>query len=261
MVEYEYLYQIAVFCAILIITGISSKVISIIIKGWFRSWTPVVRAHVQRLISVSVWVVGVMLAVQQIGLSIDFLLLLIGLFGFGVLLAIRGALENIGARYFHDVYVPFKVGEVIMVGGSSGKVIEINPITTILLTADEKLISVPNSLFLHEKVENLTPHVWREILVPMTISGNMDLPEFEDEILRTCNKMRVYLDERFPPVLTVKDRSEKSVDLVLTLMVKKTSKKNEIIREINQKINEMESEAKNRISGFRKMKEYFASKK
>ncbi len=261
MAEFDYLYQIALFGAILIVTAISSRGVKLIIKGMFRSWAPVVRAHFQRLISISVWVIGLILAVGQLGLRIDFLLLLIGLFGIGVLMAIKGALENIGARYFHDVYVPFKIGDLIKAGESSGKVIEINPITTILLTDDEKLISVPNSLFLHEKVENLTPHVWREILVPMTINSDFDLPDFESEILRACNKMKIYLDERFPPILTVKDRGERSVDLVLTLMVKEPSKKNEIIKAINEKINEMESEAENRVSGFRKMKESLTATK
>ncbi len=261
MAVYDFLYQIAIFVAVLVITAFSALVIKIILGTMFRSWAPVVRTHVQRIISGVVWLVGLVLAVQLVGLRIDFLLLLIALFIIGVLIAIRGALENIGARYFHDVYVPFKVGDVIKTGESSGKVIEINPIATILLTDDEKLISVPNSLFIREKVENLTPQIWQEILVPITISGSVDLPEFESEILRACNKMKVYLDERFPPILTVKNRDEKSVDLVLTLMVKEPSKKNAIIYEINKKIGELENEIKDGVFGFRKMKKILSATK
>lgn len=246
MAEYDFVYQIATFGTILILTFVASWVFSLLIRGMFRNWVPVVRAHVQRLVSVSIWTIGLMFAIQQLGLRMDFLLLLIGLLGLGALLAVRDALENIGAKYFSDVYVPFKVGDVIKVGNSSGKVIEINPITTILLTDDENLISVPNSMILKEKVENLTPRVWKEILVPMTISSRINLPAFESEVLKTCNRMKMYLDERFPPILTVKGRDWRSIELVLTLMVKEPSKKNEIIKEINQKIAEIEDKMSQR---------------
>jgi len=59
-------------------------------------------------------------------------------------------------------------------------------------------------------------------------------------VLKFSNKIRKYLDERFPPVLTVKSRSRQSIGLVLTLMVKEPDKKNEIIDEINRKISEIE---------------------
>jgi len=240
MIWYDILYNIAIFAVIVTATAVLAKIISILIKGMFRTWAPVVRAHTQRLVSIGIWVIGLIFAIEQLGLRTDLFLLILGLLGIGALLAVKDTLENIGARYFSDVYVPFKVGNIIKVGNSSGKVIEINPITTVLLTDDKKLISVPNSVFVKEKVVNMTPHVWKEILVPIAISGDIDLPEFESEVLKACNKMRIYLDDRFPPVLTVKGRGKKYVDLVLSLMVKAPSKKNEIINNVNQKISEIE---------------------
>jgi small conductance mechanosensitive channel len=242
----DFLYQIVVFATIVIITAVFAKIFGHLIKAVFKTWAPVVRAHVQRLVSVCIWGIGLLIGIQQLGLRMDFLLLLIGLFGVAVLIAVKDSLENIGAKYFSDVYVPFKVGDMIKVGNTSGRVIEINPITTVLLTDNERLISIPNSLFLKEKVENVTPHIWKEILVPLSISSNINLPEFESEVLKACNRMRRYLDERFPPILTVKGRDKRSVGLVLTLMVKEPSKKNEIIEEINRKISEIEDKMKRR---------------
>ena len=246
MIPYDILYKIAVFAVIVAVTAVLAKLFGLFIGGIFRAWAPVVRSHVQRLVSASIWVVGLIFAIEQLGLRTDLFLLILGLLGIGALLAIKDTLENIGAKYFSDVYVPFKVGDIIKVGNSSGKVIEINPITTVLLTDDKKLISIPNSVFLREEVVNMTPHVWKEILVPITIRSSVDLPNFESEVLKTSNRMRRYLDARFPPVLTVRGRGKKSVDLVLTLMVKEPSKKNEIIREINQKISEIEDKMRRR---------------
>ncbi|MEM2889729.1 MAG: mechanosensitive ion channel family protein [Candidatus Hadarchaeum sp.] len=236
----DLILELAIFVAILLGTFLAAKIFSLVVRGVFRNWVPAVRSHFQRLVSITIWVIGLIFAFQQLGLRLDFLLLILGLIGIGVLIAVKDTLMNIGAKYFSDVYVPFKVGDIIKVAGSTGKVIEINPITTVLLTKNEELVSIPNSLFLKEKMRNITPHVWKEILVPITIGSGIDLPQFESEVLKACNKIRKYLDERFPPVLTVKSRNQRSLSLVLALMVKEPDKKNEIIDEINRKISEIE---------------------
>lgn len=204
-----------------------------------KEWVPSLRTSLQKLASVTVWGIGLILAIGVLGLNTNLLLLLVGLLGLGMLLAMREVLENVGAKYFTDIYVPFKVGDIIRVGEYSGKVIEINPVATVLLTKDEHLISIPNSSFLKEKMVNPTPHVWKEILIPITISSSLSLPEFESEVLRACNRLRQYLDGRFPPILTVRGRNNKYVNLVLTLMVKEPSKKGEIAETLNRRISEM----------------------
>ncbi|MGC8817091.1 MAG: mechanosensitive ion channel domain-containing protein [Candidatus Hadarchaeum sp.] len=236
----DLLPELAVFAATVLVTFFVVKIFNLVVRGMFRNWVPAVRSHIQKLVSITIWAIGLIFAFQRLGLQLNFLLLILGLIGLGVLIALKDTLENIGAKYFSDVYVPFKVGDIIKVAGSTGKVIEINPITTVLLTKNEEVVSIPNSLFLREKMKNITPHVWREILVPITIDSKIDLPEFESKVMAACNKIKKYLDERFPPVLTVKGRNRRSVNLVLTLMVKDPDKKSEIIDEVNRKISEIE---------------------
>ncbi|MEM1981316.1 MAG: mechanosensitive ion channel, partial [Candidatus Hadarchaeales archaeon] len=102
-----------------------------------KEWVPSLRTSLQKLASVTVWGIGLILAIGVLGLNTNLLLLLVGLLGLGMLLAMREVLENVGAKYFTDIYVPFKVGDIIRVGEYSGKVIEINPVATVLLTKDE----------------------------------------------------------------------------------------------------------------------------
>lgn len=246
MTPYELLYQIALFAVTMAAAALVAKIVSLVIGGTFRTWAPRVRAEFQRIVSITIWVIGLLFAIQQLGLRTDFLLLLIGLFGVIVVIAVRDSLENIGAKYFSDVYVPFKLGDVVQVGNTSGKVIEINPITTVLLTRDSKLVSVPNSLFLREKVINKTQYAWEEILISITLSSAVDLPKFESAVLKNCNRMRRYLDDRFPPIMTIKRRDKKSVELVLTIMTKDPSKRHEITEELNQKISEIGDKMKRR---------------
>jgi len=239
VISYELLYHIVSFLSIILATWVVARVLSTLLGKLLKGVAPLVAVHAKRLIWIFIWLLGVLFALEQLGLRIDVLLLLIGLLGAALLIANREVLQNFASKYFSDVYIPFKVGDTIKVREYSGKVIEINPMSTILITDEEEVVSIPNSIFIRETVVNITPQVWKEVTIPILISGEIDLAEFESETLKSCNKLKLHLDERFPPILTVKNREAKSTELVLTLMIKEPNRKDAIISEINSKVAEI----------------------
>jgi small-conductance mechanosensitive channel len=160
------------------------------------------------------------------------------LLGVATIVALRQPLENFGAKYFTDVYTPFKIGDTIRVGVHAGRVIEVNAMTTVLLSEDDHLVSLPNSVFLRESVVNLTPQAWKEVIVPITLPGGLDLASFENTMLRAFSRMRGRLDRRYPPVFTVKSRSAQSTDLVLTVMIRRPEDRDPVMAEVNLRITE-----------------------
>jgi len=66
LAAYDFLYQIAIFGGILIVTFIFSSLLGIVIRRLFKGWIPVIRSHVQRFVTIVVWIGGGMLAVQQL---------------------------------------------------------------------------------------------------------------------------------------------------------------------------------------------------
>jgi small conductance mechanosensitive channel len=188
--------------------------------------------------------IGILFALEQIGLRIEILLLLVAIIAIALVIANRETLENLASKYFADFYIPFKVGDSIAIHGYSGKVIEINPVSTILISDKEDLVSIPNSFFLKEVVVNNTPKAWKEVAIPIMISNDIPLANFESEILRSCNKFRHHLDERFPPILAVKSRDDKTTELTLTLMVKEPEKKDALVSTINSKVSEIQDQMK-----------------
>ena len=237
--ELEPMRPIISFAIIVLATWIIARSLSAIIWRLFAHMSPLMAIHAKRIAWISTWSIGIIFALEQLGLRIDLLLLIVGLLGAAAIVANVDTLRNLSSKYFSDVYIPFKVGDFIKVCGYSGKVIEINPMSTILLTEKEELVSIPNSIFLREIVVNATPHAWREIAIPIVIDSGVDLAEFEREVIRSCNKLRLHLDERFPPIITVKSREPKSTSLVLTLMLKDPGKKEEIVSEVNLRVAEI----------------------
>jgi small conductance mechanosensitive channel len=232
--------------AILSITALLAYVAKLVIWGLMRQSNPQITVAAQRLGVTIVWLVGAVLAVQELGVSVEILLLVIGLLGAAAIVALRQPLENFGAKYFTDVYTPFKIGDTVRVGDHVGRVIEINAMATVLLTEDDRLVSLPNSTFLRQSVINLTPQAWKEVLVPITIPSSTELASFENLMLKALSRMRTRLDRRYPPVFTVKSRNAQSTDLLLTLMVRRPEDRDPVLAEVNLRVTEtMENTRRN----------------
>ena len=229
---------------IVVLTALVAWLVSFLSTRLFRQSTPQMAGAARRLGVIVVLLIGGTLALQALGVNPDILLLVVALFGVTILVALREPLSNYGAKYFSDIYTPFKVGDTIQVQGVSGKVIEINAMTTILLSDNDQLISVPNVSMMRDVVVNTSPQAWKELTIPISLSGNVDLPAFESDLLKTLSKLRTRLDPRFPPVLTTKARSTQSTDLMLTLMLRRPEERDAITLEANKRVTEVLEQAR-----------------
>jgi len=240
MLPFESIYPIIYLAITLALTYIATKIVTLFIRGIFRSGIPIIAVHVEKVVIVAIWVIGVLIAVQTVGVRIDLILLLFALVGFAAILAFRDVLQNMAAKYFSELYVPFKLGDEITVLNYTGKVIGVNPTCTILLTKEGNIISIPNQMFMKEPIVNSTQAAWKEIIVPIVVPASIDLAEFEENMFKACNKLKMYWDENFPPLLTTKRRDEKEIHLELRLMVNAPEKKETAAAEINRRILEIQ---------------------
>jgi small conductance mechanosensitive channel len=215
------------------------KLATILIGKITRQSKPLVAAQARRTTWVVVWIIGAILAIEQLAINSTVLLLVLALLGVGALIAFSLPLQNIGAKYFSDIYLPFKVGDSITVGNYSGKVVEINSMSTILLTDNDQLVSVPNALFARRVVVNATPQAWREVSIPLEVGGQIDLPSFENAVLKSLGKLKLHLDKRFPPILTTRNRGPDFTELTLTVMIRRPEEREAIVNEINKRVSQV----------------------
>jgi small conductance mechanosensitive channel len=223
---------------ILLLTWLVAWFASFLIRGLMQQSPPQVATGARRTGFVVVWLVGILLAVQEVGVSVDILLVVVGVFAIAAIVALRIPLENFGAKYFSDVYSPFKLGDTIQVGTFSGKVIEINAMTTVLLSEDDRLVALPNSLLLKEAIVNSSPQAWKELTIPISLPGNVDIAPIESAILKSLGKIRLRLDKRFPPVIATKSRTAQSTDLVLTVMIRRPEERDALLVEVNKRVHD-----------------------
>jgi len=106
------------------------------------------------------------------------------------------------------------------------------------LSPKDRLLAVPYSLILRETLVNTSQSAWKELSLPISVPGTVDIAPVENEILRSRAKLRFRLGRRFPPVLATKVRTAQSTDLVLTIMIRRSEERDALLLEVNTRVHE-----------------------
>jgi len=138
----------------------------------------------------------------------------LGAAGLAVGLALQGTLSNFAAGVMLLIFRPFKVGDYIEAGGSSGSVQEISVFSTTLHSPDNVRIVVPNSSVFGQTIKNYSANDTRRVDLVMGIS-------YDDDISRAIETMKAVLAEdprvlpEPEPVIAVSELADSSVNLVV----------------------------------------------
>jgi small conductance mechanosensitive channel len=127
--------------------------------------------------------------------------------GFAIGMALQGSLGNVASGVLLVFFRPFRVGDVIEVSGSQGKVVEIQIFNTILLSPD-------NSTITGGTIRNLSAEPIRRIDLVVGCSYNDPLREVRallEEIVAA--EPRILKDPA--PVIAVSEMAESSVNFVV----------------------------------------------
>lgn len=103
-----------------------------------------------------IWSIAFVLILSNFGYDVSSLLAGLGIGGIALALAAQETLSNAFASLAILADKPFKIGDTIKVGEHSGKVLSIGVRSTVLLTKDESIVSMPNKLIASLPVENLS---------------------------------------------------------------------------------------------------------
>jgi len=235
----EIVLRLAAVAAILLITYVVAKLFSAILGRAMRGAPPLIVDQAVKTVSLFVWAVGLLLAVNQLGLNLDVLLVLLAVAGVGLIVAARDLLSNILTKVFMGTFIPVKVGDYISVNGFSGKVVEINHVATVILMEDDSIAAIPNSRFVKEVSVNKTSVAPQRISIPVSIPAKVSPPKAEAELLKLAYRYKSRLDQRFPPIFTIKNRGPNSVEGELDLLVADPELREALTAELSAKVKEL----------------------
>lgn len=173
----------------------------------------------KNIIYYAILTVVVVAAAGQLGIKTASFLTIVGAAGLAIGLALKDSLSNFSSGVMLILFRPFKVNDLVIVAGETGKVEEITIFNTILNTGDNQKKIIPNGAISNSTITNITANPTRRVDMIVGIGYDDDIRLAKDTLLEIVNAEEGVLKE--PAVtIAVSELADSSVNLVVRPWVK-----------------------------------------
>jgi len=145
-------------------------------------------------------ILGVLIALSQLGVSLGPLLAGLGIAGFIIGFALQDTLSNFASGMLILIYRPFDVGDFVEAGGVRGTVSHMSIVNTTFKTIDNQVLVVPNNMIWSSVITNVTAQRTRRVDLEFTVSYSDDLDKVEQVLNSVIESHDAVLDEPAPAV-------------------------------------------------------------
>lgn len=171
------------------------------------------------LVRMVLLVIVIIAAIGAIGIQTTSFIAIFGAAGLAVGLALQGSLSNFASGVLIVLFRPYRVGDFVEAAGVSGSVEEVQILTTVLKTGDNKQIIVPNGQIMDSIITNYSANDTRRVDMVVGVSYDDDLDKVRDTITELVAAEDRILDE---PACTiaVSALADSSVNFIVRPWVK-----------------------------------------
>ncbi len=137
------------------------------------------------LVRMALLVVVIIAAIGALGIQTTSFIAIFGAAGLAVGLALQGSLSNFAAGVLIVLFRPYKVGDFVEAAGIAGVIEQVQILTTIMKTGDNKQIIVPNSQIMDSIITNYSANDTRRVDMTVGVSYDYDL----DKVRKTIEEL------------------------------------------------------------------------
>lgn len=167
-----------------------------------------------KMARIGILALTIVIVLGNFGVETASLVAVLGVAGLAIGLALQGALSNVASGLMLLTFHPFKVGDFVGFGSTTGIVEEIGIFVTELRTLDNIAVVVPNSEVWGGAITNYTKKETRRVDMVFGIHYDDDIDKafkIIDEVLKEDD--RVLKDPE--PLIAVADLGDSSVDIMV----------------------------------------------
>ncbi len=197
---------------------------------------PTVIPVLNSLIMTGVFFAGAVVILSVLNVDTAGIVAFIGSVGIAIGFALKDTLSNIAAGIMLLMLRPFRVGEAVEFGGTSGVVKEVRLFTTSLKTFDGLAVTCPNNTVWSSNIINFSRNGTRRLSLVVGISYG-DSIDTGLEVLRNIIQQETRLLNDPAPEVMVLNMGDSSINLQLRGWAK-TENYWKIIWDLNKKIKE-----------------------
>lgn len=191
-----------------ILAGLVVLLIGLLVIGWFTRllkrilnksrMDETLKPFLVSLINIALKILLVVTVIQMISGAATTMITVLGAASLAIGLAFQGALSNFAGGILILALRPFKVGDYIEAAGHQGKVEAIHVFNTLLVTFDNKLISVPNGELSSTSITNFTAKPTRRVDLKFGVGYGSDVNLVKEILMDICLKHEKVLEDPAP---------------------------------------------------------------
>ncbi len=174
---------------------------------------------VSNLVRMVLMVVVIIAAISQVGIETTSFIAIFGAAGLAVGLALQGSLSNFAAGVLIVLFRPYRVGDFVEAAGIAGVVEQVQILTTVLKTGDNKQIIVPNGQIMDSIITNYSANDTRRVDMVVGVSYDDDLDKVRATIQELIDAEERILEDP-APTIAVSALADSSVNFVVRPWVK-----------------------------------------
>ena len=171
----------------IIVFVIGVKIISAVTK-WIRTAPKLnklddsLRSFLGSFCNILLYVILIITVAMILGVPATSFITILASCGVAIGLALQGSLSNFAGGLMILFFKPFQVGDYIEASGEKGTVVEISVVYTIILSDDNKRITIPNGTLTNSVIENYTAEETRRVDLVFTASYDCDIEKVKNVI-------------------------------------------------------------------------------
>jgi len=179
--------------AALIVLFIGSKLIKFL-KKWVKTSHKLekvdmgVRTFLSSFLGIALYVILFISIAMILGIPTTSFVTALASCGVAIGLALQGALGNLAGGIMILIFKPFKVGDYITTSSTSGTVSKITIMYTVLVTPDNKIITIPNGTLTNSVIENYSASEERRVDMVFTTGYECDTDVVKSILLDQINR-------------------------------------------------------------------------
>jgi small conductance mechanosensitive channel len=217
-------YGLRFLVALLLLT-VGLWVIRLLIRGLnrlmlARDVDPTLRPFLKSIISIGLKVLLFLSIASMLGIETTSFVAALGAAGLAIGLALQGSLSNFAGGVLILFFKPFRVGDVIQAQGQQGTVREIQILYTLLTTADNKIVVIPNGNLSNNEIVNFTALDTRRLELLFNIGYGNDLLKAKNILQSLVVKHDLILPEPLP-LAAVHELTDSGVKMICRVWAKR----------------------------------------
>ena len=233
------LFQDICRSAVILVVGIfAMRIIRRILKTTLEKSKLEKAAHslITSLANAAMYILLGLMVASSLGIDVTSIVALASVLTLALSLALQNMVSNILGGFTILYTHPFHSGDYVEIAGQGGTVKEINMTYTMLATADNKLISIPNSAVVAAQIVNYSAAETRRVEVLVSASYDAPTQNVLDALIQAGTVDRVLLDPAPRAVITAYGDSAISYSLRLWV---KTPDYWDVYFQVNQRVKDV----------------------